>query len=405
MQREETDNPTSERGGDTRRMLSLVATLVAAALVVVLFVIYWLPGVRGDQGSEVSAAEFQMTAEAQEAAIRPTAEVSLSDLAPEASSTLAEGSGAPTTATSAEAPEGAPAPAADTCEVGCVQVGVALENFPGSFEAISAFGELGGRMPDMVMFFQAWGDEDGPFKDWLPKLDELGVTPLITWEPWRRDEFIDQSDLTMQAIIDGQHDDYIDAWAEASAEYGKPIYLRFAHEMNTPPGKVYWYPWQGDPEQYIAMWRHVHERFVAAGATNVQWVWSVAWMNDDAKLYYPGDAYVDWVAMTVLNFGDIKEDSSWRSFEELYSLQHERAVSYGKPVMISELASAEQGGNKGEWIAEIGDVLQRFPEIKAFVWLNYSEAREFEQIDWRVNSSPGALAGWRELMASPLLAK
>lgn len=379
-------------------------------VVAALFFVYWLPTVTGERESSINSADFLLTAESGLPEQRPTPEVNLSDLAPGETPTPTSHShptsedDAPTAAevvpTPTPAPTATPSP---ICQSDCVQVGVALEDFPGSFDAITNFGQLSGRMPDIVAFFQAWGDDDREFKDWLPRLDELGLDPLITWEPWRRSEFINQSDYTVESIIAGNHDDYIDTWARAAAAYGDTIYLRFAHEMNTPPGKAYWYPWQGNPEQYIAMWRHVHDRFVAAGATNVQWVWSVAWMNDDAQLYYPGDNYVDWVAMTVLNFGAIKDDSTWRTFAELYGLQHSRAVSYGKPVMISELSSSETGGDKGQWIADIGPALHQFPEIRAFVWLNYSESREYTSINWRVDSSPEALVGWRQLMMAPAL--
>src|SRR5690606_19378249 len=278
--------------------------------------------------------------EAQARALQPTSERSLSDLAPTPAQTA-------TTAASTAAPS----PTAAATPPRGVQLGVALEEFPGDFGAITAFGELSGRMPDLVMFFQAWGNSDRDCKAWLPAHDALDVTPSSAWEPWDRAAFIDQKAYTGEAILAGEHDAYIDNWASRAAEYGKPIYLRFAHEMNTPPGKTYWYPWQGDPEQYVAVWRYVHDRFTAAGADNVIWVWSVAWMNDDALLYYPSGDYVDMVGLTVLNFGTGKPDSTWRSFGELYGIQQSRVLAYDKPVIITELGTAEQGGDKGEWYA------------------------------------------------------
>lgn len=308
----------------------------------------------------------------------------------------------PPTATATPEPEPTPTHA-PTCEVGCVQVGVTLEEFPGPIRVIDEFGQLSGRQPDMVMFFQAWGDADAEFKEWLPDLAATGVAPLITWEPWRRDEFLNQQEFTLQSIIDGEHDDYINEWAEKSAAHGDTIFLRFAHEMNTPPGEVYWYPWQGDPETYIAAWRYIHDRFEAAGADNVEWVWSVAWMNADAELYYPGDEYVDWVAITILNFGETVAQPGWKSFAALYAEQHERTVSFGKPVMISELGSVEQGGDKAEWILGIADAIKnQYPEIQAIIWNNYSAARHVPDANWSVQSSPDVLEAWRTLLQDPI---
>lgn len=374
------------------QVVGLVAALVSVVILVLAVVAPDVfTGSRSNQ-PEVDIAQLQLTAEAQARALQPTSERSLSDLAPTPAQTA-------TTAASTAAPS----PTAAATPPRGVQLGVALEEFPGDFGAITAFGELSGRMPDLVMFFQAWGNSDRDFKEWLPALDALDVTPFITWEPWDRAAFIDQKAYTGEAILAGEHDAYIDNWASRAAEYGKPIYLRFAHEMNTPPGKTYWYPWQGDPEQYVAVWRYVHDRFTAAGADNVIWVWSVAWMNDDALLYYPSGDYVDMVGLTVLNFGTGKPDSTWRSFGELYGIQQSRVLAYDKPVIITELGTAEQGGDKGEWIAAIGDdIEQRYPEIQALVWLNYSRSREFEAINWRVDSSPDALAGWRRLVNHPI---
>ena len=81
--------------------------------------------------------------------------------------------------------------------------------------------------------------------------------------------------VTVTVVFDGDHDDYIDSWAEAAAEYGDPILLRPFHEMNG-----FWYPWSvgvngNTPETYVAGWRHVVDRFRAAGADNVSFVWSI----------------------------------------------------------------------------------------------------------------------------------
>ena len=67
---------------------------------------------------------------------------------------------------------------------------------------------------------------------------------------------------------------YIRSWARALAAFDGPVRLRFAQEMNGD-----WYPWGAGtngntPAEFVSAWRHVHDIFAAAGATNVQWVWS-----------------------------------------------------------------------------------------------------------------------------------
>lgn len=401
--------PTPSAQGLVRfpQVLGILAVIGSIVVLAVALVAPQVFSESGDRQPAVDISQLQLTAEAQSREPPPTSEVALSDLVPTSAPTETPSPVASVTGAPAAIPTPTPPPTptiVPLVEGGGVQLGAALEEFPGDFEAITAFGAMSGRMPDLIMFFQAWGNPDGEFKSWLPLLLNLGVTPFITWEPWDRDAFIQQEVYTQDAILAGEHDAYIDTWAAQAAAYGEPLYLRFAHEMNTPRGKTYWYPWQGDPEQYIAVWRYVHDRFEAAGADNVRWVWSVAWMNDDARLYYPGDEYVDAVGVTVLNFGEGKPDSRWRSFGELYAIQQSRVLAYRKPVLITELATAEQGGDKGQWIADIGDDIQeRFPEIEGLVWLNYSTSREFEAINWRVDSGPAALDGWRRLVNHPVM--
>src|SRR4029453_16687376 len=63
----------------------------------------------------------------------------------------------------------------------------------------------------------------------------------------------------------------------------------------------YWYPWgtrQSTPRDFVAAWRHIHEVFRTAGATNVIWTWTPNVVNylPDAPLrrYWPGAADVGW---------------------------------------------------------------------------------------------------------------
>lgn len=183
------------------RIPQLIGLILAAGSVVVLFVALWLPDVfnnSGDgDGNNPGAFDFQQTEESEERFAESTSEVSLSDLAPEetpaptatvapqGSPTQAQSQGsesATTAPTEVPASTSTPEPAFEQagCTESCVDVGVAMEEFPGDFEAIVEFGEMGERMPDMVMFFQAWGDDDREFKDWLPQLSDMDVSPLIT---------------------------------------------------------------------------------------------------------------------------------------------------------------------------------------------------------------------------------
>jgi beta-mannanase len=229
---------------------------------------------------------------------------------------------------------------------------------------------------------------------------DSGRVPLVTWEPFN---------TTLQAFIDGRHDALIRARARDVRAFGSPIFLRFAHEMNGD-----WYPWSGvhnhdrkqtnGPDKYVAAWRRVHDLFAAEGATNVVWVWSPnagsvphqtthPW--NDWKRYYPGDGYVDWVAVDGYNWGTTQSWSSWTSFETIFRPVYDDYAER-KPIMIGEFASTEHGGDKAEWIADLLPTIRdRFPSIAAIVWFQVNK-----ETDWRADSSPASLDAFRALAGS-----
>jgi hypothetical protein len=65
--------------------------------------------------------------------------------------------------------------------------------------------------------------------------------------------------------------------------------------------------WSGnDAPLYVSAYRHIHDLFVAAGATNVVWAWcpnvtAVHGGNRNTLDYYPGDSYVDWTGVDGYN--------------------------------------------------------------------------------------------------------
>jgi hypothetical protein len=87
--------------------------------------------------------------------------------------------------------------------------------------------------------------------------------PASSWEPY---------DTSPAAIADGHSDAYITRFARAVRALNVPVVISFGHEMNGN-----WYPWettQSTPAEFVAAWRHIHDLFIQAGASNVIWVWN-----------------------------------------------------------------------------------------------------------------------------------
>jgi hypothetical protein len=247
-----------------------------------------------------------------------------------------------------------------------------------------------GRKLNIDHRYYAWGQR-------FPTADDAwdvrnGRIPLITWEPWH---------TTLDAIDSGADDAMIGARAAAVATFGKPVFLRWGHEMNGN-----WYPWAGThsntpgatdgPAKYVAAWRHIHHIFSAAGATNAVWVWSPNWANipdqpwNAHQRYYPGDGYVDWVCIDGYN----RDASSWKSFTSIFSPVY-RTYHRRKPIMIGETASVEgRPGQKAQWVADARRAIRStFPSIAALLWFDTTK----DGNDWRIDSSASAFAAFTAL--------
>src|SRR5262249_22189611 len=116
------------------------------------------------------------------------------------------------------------------------------------------------------------------------------------------------SHTSLATIRSGGIDATLDSWARRlGSKAPATIYFRMFHEFNqlitsTNPG----YPWgicgatSNQPFDLVAAWRHIHDRFMQAGATNVKFIWSPDGTFSATSMYdgstcaplsaaYPGD--------------------------------------------------------------------------------------------------------------------
>jgi hypothetical protein len=298
-----------------------------------------------------------------------------------------------------------------------VLLGAFAPDVTSTFDRIAALESAIGTTLPLVQVYVAWGDTpDEQFPALVAQaIWDAGSVPVITWEPWLTDfENTRHSGLPLRsardrhglaAVARGDYDFYVDEWAADAARFGRPLQLRFGHEMNDP----YRYPWgpqNNTKEEYIAAWRHVHERFLRAGARNVIWVWSPHVAYPYWETYYPGADVVDWVGTGVLNFGDVGQQwSRWWSFDEILGPQYPRLASFRKPVMIAEFGSLAVGGDRAAWYrTALTDLRSRYPEIRALLLFEVpaDQTVTYQRVDWTVAEDPdvsnaiaSALRGWR----------
>lgn len=63
--------------------------------------------------------------------------------------------------------------------------------------------------------------------------------------------------------------------------------------------------------------------------------------------------------------------------------------------MISEVGSAEQGGNKAAWISDFFSRLAARPEIRGVIWFNHDK-----EADWRIQSSDASRIAYAAAVAN-----
>jgi hypothetical protein len=277
-----------------------------------------------------------------------------------------------------------------------------LGEAPADPAAMTNYAAMVGGNPAIIMWYVKW-ERPFPTTD-LENVAQLGATPMLTWEACDPPDggvcqTTASSAFTDKNIVAGMFDSFVTAWAAGAKAWGKPFFLRALHEMNGN-----WYPWatgagnpnQNAPADYIAAWKHLHQLLDAAGVTNATWVWCPN-VGSPLAADYPGDAWVDWVALDGYNGGSVT--GNWTSFKDLFAASYAELTSLtSKPTMFAETASAPSPGDKAAWITQgfLGDLPASFPRVRAVIWFDMSK-----ETDWRVNSSAASLAAWRSVVQTP----
>lgn len=299
-----------------------------------------------------------------------------------------------------------------------------------TLEAIQGFEEAVGRKQAMIAFSSYWGRQSFP-KRQLNIVNNAGAVALVYWSPWdfpytqqgKPDRF------ALTNILAGMWDDYIDSWARSAKEYGRPMLVAFALEMNGE-----WFPWCGvhygggkpqqgaiadssanqltqGPATYVKAYRYVVDRVRKVGVDNISWVFHAnntsnpdeSWNTMDK--YWPGGSYVDWLGLSA--YGKQYPGPGWIPYSEVLTKYYEEIIKLDpdKPFVLAEWGVGEfpKQGDKGAWLREAFSQLSTaYPRLKAAVfWHERWQNGDLSYSNLRANSSPGSLAAYREGVANP----
>src|SRR5437773_11412828 len=110
-----------------------------------------------------------------------------------------------------------------------------------TLETIEDFEQMVGKHQAIIASSSYWGEQNFP-TDNLNVIWRHGSLPLVFWSPWDRpyEEDHGPDKFSLTEILSGRWDSYIDKWADAARNFGHPMIVVFAVEMNGT-----WFPWSG----------------------------------------------------------------------------------------------------------------------------------------------------------------
>jgi hypothetical protein len=288
--------------------------------------------------------------------------------------------------------------------------------------AIEEFAALTGKRPALVKSYHRL-DADLSETGWagrvLHAIQSSGATNFVAldidWQGRAPGSLLD-------AINHGDADARIDRAARGIALVRGIVLVEAGWEMNGD-----WsYSWQGianggagAPARFVAAARRVVDRFRLAGATNVRWVFNPNTGNTLGAPgagsshwnwyanYYPGDAYVDFVGAHGFNGPNVFR-APYHTFDDLFNgvdadhiIADMKQRYPTKPILLGEIGAEEVAGHdKGAWVRDAYERMLRDPQIAGAVWFNMNK-----ESDWRVDSSPSSLAGYRAAVQPTLVAE
>lgn len=238
-----------------------------------------------------------------------------------------------------------------------------------------------------------------PVGSYLTYIDAMNQPDLY----YPANEIIKNSDSAVMVgwtinSLDEVNYDTIRAVLNTLASYNKPMYIRFANEMNVSS-------LGDDPTRYVEIFRNVAN--MVHEYDNFAVVWSpndLGALDRPFEFFYPGDEYVDWVgvSMYMIKYFQGKTDTSYKDSVYFMTGDYARATNRIKPIMefmaknnINKPVMISEGGvptntnhdtDLAAWGAPrmremLWNLVMKYPQIKMINYFNNHRANEAERYD------------------------
>ena len=165
----------------------------------------------------------------------------------------------------------------------------------------------------------------------------------------------------LEAIIDGTYDDNLQKIGTWIKNTNRPVYLRIGYEFDGPHNHY-------NPGPYIKAYRYIVEKFRAMEVKNVSYVWHsyAHYTKRPVMDWYPGDEYVDWVAISYFN-------PIQKYLDRIVKI----AKEHNKPLMIAEATPCGIGITYGDYALK-----NWYEPFFKFIDTNNVEAVSYINCDW-----------------------
>jgi malate synthase len=274
-------------------------------------------------------------------------------------------------------------------------------------EAVQALEQQLGRKLGADREFRLW-DQPFPtsYDTWLRDTDHLvllSVKPALlngTKIPWRS---------IADAPAGSDLQDQIIGWAQRIKAWRIPIEFTFHHEPEVVGAIPY-----GTDADFIAAWRHVVDTFRAQGVTNARYLWITTDYGYDtpttdrrnAPKWYPGDAWVDDMAVDAYNWYQCRAGIStpWKSLATIIeNFRRFGALHPDKRLWLAEWASADDPADptrKAQWIADARTLFKQ-PAYDQFDGVSMFDHMDgnFPSCNWRIGTPASTLDATRGMGA------
>jgi hypothetical protein len=302
----------------------------------------------------------------------------------------------------------------------------AFPDFGGTEDIVTAqriedFEILIEKKPLWAYFSQSWYNGMAYPKKAIEIIDDEGIIPFVRLMPRSTEEqFVKEPKFTMSNIINGQFDKELRQWAKDAKAHDIPLLVDFAVEPNGD-----WFSWSGifngkdtkdsygdinyydGAERYRDAYRHIIDIFREEKVYNITWFFHAdIYSNPDAewnqaKLYYPGDNYIDWIGVSLYGPQHPRENY-WDSFSQILEERYKTIleISTKKPIALLEFGVTDNHpmGSKSEWLKDAFETILsgKYINFKAISY--WHETWDVEGVDAsiRIDSSEESLEIFKE---------